>query len=170
MKTKNPRIIFSVTPDQNKLITDMARLTGTSKSGLFGELVDMLCPTWERMQVLLEAAERAKKGKGMDTLTQDLNHAQSAIEGVLGLLTGDSRVAEFDLVDFNVPTVDRRAPRQRGAASRGPACGDTEAQRAAPVTPLSNRGVINNTVKENQRLSAASTTTSGKRKKAVSDV
>ena len=170
MNPKNPRIIFSVTPDQNKLITDMARLTGTSKSGLFGELVDMLCPTWERMQVLLEAAERAKKGKGMDTLTQDLNHAQSAIEGVLGLLTGDNRIAELDLVDFNVPTVDRRAPRQRGAVSRGPACGDTETERAAPTTPLSNRGVINNTNQVNQPLSAAPKTTSGIRKKAVSDV
>ena len=58
MNPKNPRIIFSVTPDQNKLIAEMARLTGTSKSGLFGELVDMLCPTWERMRVVLEAAER----------------------------------------------------------------------------------------------------------------
>ena len=164
MKPKNPRIIFSVTPDQNKLIADMARLTGTSKSGLFGELVDMLCPTWERMQVVLEAAERVKKGKGIDTLTEDLNHAQNAIEGVLGLLTSDNRIAETDLIDFNGSTVERRAARTRTAKAK------LDGANANAPTPPSNRGVINNQNQIKQQLSAGQKTGLSKPKKVKTDV
>ena len=164
MNPKNPRIIFSVTPDQNKLIAEMARLTGTSKSGLFGELVDMLCPTWERMRVVLEAAERVKKGKGIDTLTDDLNHAQNAIEGVLGLLTSDNRIAEPDLLDFHGATVGRRTTRRPATDAKH------DAAAAAAPTPPSNRGVINNQNQIKQQLSAGQKTGLSKPKKVKTDV
>lgn len=63
----------------------LSELTGNSQSALIGDLLEGTGPVFDRMIQVLEAAKTAKESM-RGKLADDMEHAQSKMEGALGLV------------------------------------------------------------------------------------
>lgn len=135
MPAINPRITITLKPEIHAILRRLSALTGNSQSAMVGELLESSQPVFERMAVLLEAAERLKAEgmQGSVSIRKGLDDAQARLESQLGLLLEDMDTASRPLLDA-AEKVARRAGRGTGGA------GTSTAQRAS-ATPISNRGV-----------------------------
>ena len=114
----------------------LSELTGSSQSALIADLLEGTGPVFDRMIQVLEAAKTAKESM-RGKLADDMEHAQSKMEGALGLVLEGFDEITGSLLD-EAEAVTRRARRKGPAgAARAPAGG----LGAAAPTPISNRGV-----------------------------
>ena len=114
----------------------LSELTGNSQSALIADLLEGTGPVFDRMIQVLEAAKTAKESM-RGKLADDMEHAQSKMEGALGLVLEGFDEITGSLLD-EAEAVTRRARRKGPAgAARAPAGG----LGAAAPTPISNRGV-----------------------------
>ena len=114
----------------------LSELTGNSQSALIADLLEGTGPVFDRMIQVLEAAKTAKESM-RGKLADDMEHAQSKMEGALGLFLEGFDEITGSLLD-EAEAVTRRARRKGPAgAARAPAGG----LGAAAPTPISNRGV-----------------------------
>lgn len=134
MPTKNPRLTITLQPSTAAQLVELSRLTGNSQSALIGELLESSGPIFDRMILVLSAAEQAKT-ELKDRVASDLATSQSRIEQQLGLVLQELDFATGDLL-ADVESVKRRAARP-GRGEAGPA----RTGRGARLTPPSNRGV-----------------------------
>lgn len=136
MPAKNPRLTITLQPSLAAQLRKLSELTGNSQSALIGDLLEGTGPVFDRMIQVLEAAKSAKesiRGK----LADDMEHAQSKMEGALGLALEGFDEFTGSLLD-EAEEVTRRARRKGAAgAARAPSGG----LGAAAPTPISNRGV-----------------------------
>ena len=133
MPAKNPRITLTVQPALAARIRRLSELTGTSQSALIAEMLTGASHVFDRMILVLEAAERAKD-ELRERFVDDAAAAQTKIEASLGLLLEGFDEWTGNLLE-EVEAVPRRWP-PRGA-SEARASGGAD---GAP-TPPSNRGV-----------------------------
>ena len=136
MPAKNPRLTITLQPSLAAQLRKLSKLTGNSQSALIADLLEGTGPVFDRMIQVLEAAKTAKESM-RGKLADDMEHAQSKMEGALGLVLEGFDEITGSLLD-EAEAVTRRA-RRKGAASgaRAPAGG----LGAAAPTPISNRGV-----------------------------
>lgn len=139
MTTKNPRLTITLQPTLAAQLRRLSELTGDSQSAIIAELLEGSAPVFDRLIVVLTAAQDAKESmKGR--LAADMEQAQGKVEAQLGLA-----LEHFDA--FTKPLLDeaeavKRRARRRPRATRQGVTG--RAPGAAPgvvPTPLSNRGV-----------------------------
>ena len=132
MPAKNPRLTITLAPALALQLRKLSELTGSSQSALIGDLLHGSEPVFDRMIKLLEAAQIAKDSmKGR--IVEDMDKAQSDLEGLLGIALDHLDHATLSLFDES-EAVQRRA-------RRGPAVRGGIAPAAASPTPISNRGV-----------------------------
>lgn len=143
MTTKNPRLTITLKPTLAAQLRKLALLTGNSQSSLISELLDGSTEVFDRMILVLTAAESAKASLS-GHLSKDMAQAQQRIEKQLGLVLDDfDQVTQPLLDEFEV--IKRRG-RKRSIAG---ALATVRTVPAAEPTPLSNRGVrsLTNTTK-----------------------
>lgn len=151
MSTTKPRITITLEETTALQLRRLSALTKNSQSALVAEVLEQAGPVFERLIVVLEAAEKATRSLPKGAV-EGLELAQQRIEKQLGLALDDFTQATAPL--FEQEKVQRRA--RKGA----PLAGVVFAQEAAPEapakaarkaprkqasapspTPLSNRGV-----------------------------
>lgn len=133
MPAKNPRITLTVQPSLAAQIRRLSELTGTSQSALIAEMLTSASHVFDRLILVLEAAERARD-ELRERFADDAAAAQTKIEASLGLLLEGFDEWTGNLLEEAEAVTRRRRPRgASGARASGGADG-------AP-TPLSNRGV-----------------------------
>lgn len=137
MPAVNPRITITLKPEVHAILRRLSALTGNSQSAMVAELLESSQPIFERMAVVLEAAERLK-AEGMqapESIRQGLDNAQSRLEGQLGLALETMDQGTRPILEA-AETVGRRAGRGADALPR------TAARTVRrPKAPMSNRGV-----------------------------
>lgn len=140
MPTNNPRLTITLQPTLAAQLRRLSQLTGNSQSALIAELLEGSTPIFDRMIVLLEAADKAKEAiKGQ--AVEGLDIAQAKLEKQLGLALDTWDEAATPLLEEMEAITRRRGAK---APARKPAGGT--APRGAPpagaqATPPSNRGV-----------------------------
>ena len=133
MPTSNPRVNVTLAPAMAARLKRISELTGNSQSALIATLLDTQAEVFDRLILVLEAADKAQR-QARETLeggklTGQLREAQVKIERQLGLALEEFDTATGNLLK-DVEGVQRRAAgRSASAPSRRPA------------TPPSNRGV-----------------------------
>lgn len=132
MPAKNPRLTITLQPSLAAQLRKLSELTGNSQSALIGELLEGSGPVFDRMIQVLEAAKAAKESM-RGKLADDMERAQSKMEGALGMVLEGFDEFTGSLLD-EAEAVTRRA-------RRGPAVRGVSGPGAAAPTPLSNRGV-----------------------------
>lgn len=150
MPTKNPRLTITLQPSLAAQLRRLSELTGNSQSALISELLSGSGGVFDKMILLLEAAQKAKDSiKGR--MAPELDAAQEKMQLALGLaLEGfDDLSASFlDEAEQVSRRSRKRVPgrasgtvRAAGSAGEGaPPRGEGDSARRA-ATPLSNRGV-----------------------------
>lgn len=83
MPTLKPRITITVSENAYEVITRMAKLQGTSKSKVVGDLLDSVAPALTRTVALLEAAADAPK-QVRDGLRSVVESTHDELVGVSG--------------------------------------------------------------------------------------
>jgi hypothetical protein len=144
MTTQNPRLTITLQPSLAAQLRKLSQLTGNSQSSLISELLDGSAPVFDRMILVLTAAESAKASL-RGHLSTDMAQAQARIEKQLGLALEDFDSASQPVLnEFEV--IQRRG---RKGAGRG-ALATARTLPDAKPTPLSNRGVrsLTNTIKK----------------------
>lgn len=133
MPTKNPRLTITISPSLSAQLRRVSQLTGHSQAGLISELLEGSGRVFDRLIIVLEAAEEARFAVSGE-LTEKMSDAQKKLEGQLGLWFADEReqVTE-DLLKWE--RIKRRGSRKQSAVAQRPAAS------AASSTPPSNRGV-----------------------------
>ena len=150
MATKNPRLSITLEPVSALQLQRLSELTGSSQSKLVGEILEQSKPVFERLIVVLEAAEQAKKSVSEAT-AQRMKDAQQQVEQQLGLVMGGWDELTGSLLD-ELEGVKRRSRKRLSGPARDTIGGAESAGKGAPVTggrapartaptPLSNRGV-----------------------------
>lgn len=132
MTTTRPRITVNLEPVTALQLKRISELTGNSQSAMISEVLEQAAPVFERLIVVLEAAEQAK-AKVREQSVERLSDAQARIEAQLGLVLEDFDRSTAPLLD-EMERVKRR--RRTGAQARA-----RTAAAATPPTPISNRGV-----------------------------
>lgn len=132
MPAKNPRLTITLQPSLAAQLRKLSELTGNSQSALIGELLEGSGPVFDRMIQVLEAAKAAKESM-RGKLADDMERAQSKMEGALGMVLEGFDEFTGSLLD-EAEAVTRRA-------RRGPAVRGVSGPGAAAPTPISNRGV-----------------------------
>ena len=132
MPAKNPRLTITLQPSLAAQLRKLSELTGNSQSALIADLLEGTGPVFDRMIQVLEAAKTAKESM-RGKLADDMEHAQSKMEGALGLVLEGFDEFTGSLLD-EAEAVTRRA-------RRGPAVRGVSGPGAAAPTPISNRGV-----------------------------
>lgn len=132
MTTIRPRITVNLEPVTALQLKRISELTGNSQSSMISEVLEQAAPVFERLIVVLEAAEKAK-AQVKEQSIERLSDAQARIEAQLGLVLDDFDRATAPLL-AEVEKVKRR--RRTGAQA-----GARTAAAATPPTPISNRGV-----------------------------
>ena len=84
MPAKNPRISITLQPSMAAQLRRLSELTGSSQSGLIGELLEGSGPVFDRMIQVMEAAKTAKESM-RGKLTGDMEQAQARVESALGM-------------------------------------------------------------------------------------
>lgn len=139
MTTTRPRITVNLEPVTAQQLKRISELTGNSQSSMISEVLEQAAPVFERLILVLEAAEKAKERarESVDAVrvksVERLNEAQQRIETQLGLVLEDFTQSTEPIIE-DLEKVSRR--RRSGAQA--------EARTAAAArvpTPISNRGV-----------------------------
>lgn len=132
MTTSKPRITVNLEPVTALQLKRISELTGNSQSSMISEVLEQASPVFERLIVVLEAAEKAK-ARVREQSVERLSDAQARIEAQLGLVLDDFDRTTAPLLE-QVEKVQRR---RRDSGTRQGHAGAT-----APLpTPISNRGV-----------------------------
>jgi len=137
---KNPRITVTLTPSLNILLDRLSLASGNSKSGLIAELLEESEPVFNRVLVVLEAAERVKSQMQL-SVKDGLLDAQQKLEAQLGL-TLDEFEKTGDLF-AEIEQVARRSRKGGGRAGRKVGAGGAlgGVLRATPdATPAPKKG------------------------------
>ena len=150
MPTKNPRLTITLQPSLAAQLRRLSELTGNSQSALISELLSGSGEVFDKMILLLEAAQKAKDSiKGR--MAPELDAAQEKMQLALGLVLDGFDDISASLLD-EAEQVDRRSRKRvsgraggrahaAGSAGEGaPPRGEGDSARRA-ATPLSNRGV-----------------------------
>lgn len=132
MPAKNPRLTITLQPSLAAQLRKLSELTGNSQSALIGELLEGSGPVFDRMIQVLEAAKAAKESM-RGKLADDMERAQTKMEGALGMVLDGFDEFTGSLLDEAEAVTRRARSGQAGAARSGPG--------AAAPTPISNRGV-----------------------------
>ena len=111
MTTIRPRITVNLEPVTALQLKRISELTGNSQSSMISEVLEQAAPVFERLIMVLEAAEQAK-AKVREQSVERLSDAQARIEAQLGLVLGDFDQATAPLL-AEVEKVKRR--RRTGA-------------------------------------------------------
>ena len=132
MTTTKPRITVNLEPVTALQLKRISELTGNSQSSMISEVLEQAAPVFERLIVVLEAAEQAK-AKVREQSVERLSDAQARIEAQLGLVLDEFDRSTAPLLE-DVERVKRRRRRTRQAGADGGDGGGVS-------TPISNRGV-----------------------------
>jgi hypothetical protein len=135
MPTLNPRLTITLEPKLAAQLRRISELTGNSQSKLISELLEGSTPVFDRLILVLTAAEEAKESM-RGKLADDMHVAQGRMEKQLGLAMDEFNTLTGDLLT-EVESIKRRARRTPGGLPAP--SGRVPAARRA--TPLSNRGV-----------------------------
>lgn len=127
MATNKPRLTITLPEKTAEQLRRISELTGNSQSSIVSECLEQAEAVFERLILVLDAAEKAKAAVSRESM-KSLNEAQRRIEKQLGLA----------LSDFNSVTEPFLGAFGEGTA---PAGGTSKAPRRRKATPLSNRGV-----------------------------
>ena len=114
MPTKNPRLTITIEPSLSAQLRRLSALTGNSQSALIAEILAGSGPVFERLIVVLEAAQQAK-GQLSAAVVPELEQAQQRVENQLGLAIGEFEAVTRPILQ-EAEKIKRRAARQ-GAAS-----------------------------------------------------
>lgn len=150
MTTKNPRLSITLEPISALQLQRLSELTGNSQSKIVGEILEQSKPVFERLILVLEAAEQAKKSVSAAT-AQRMKDAQQHVETQLGLAMGGWDDFTGSLLE-DLEGVQRRSRKRLSGPARGAVGGAVSAGKGAPAsggrgpaisvpTPMSNRGV-----------------------------
>lgn len=132
MTTSKPRITVNLEPVTALQLKRISELTGNSQSSMISEVLEQASPVFERLIVVLEAAETAK-ARVREQSIERLSDAQARIEAQLGLVLDD-----FDRTTAPLLEQVEKVPRRRRASGAR----EGHAGATAPLpTPISNRGV-----------------------------
>lgn len=136
MSTNKPRITITLEPKTAAQLKRISELTGNSQSSMVSEVLEQSSDVFDRLILVLEAAEQAK-ASSFGVTAKRLEEAQKRIEGHIGIVLDEFDHATLPL--FGRPDVAVPAGRDGSGAA---AVRDAPAALAddAP-TPLSNRGV-----------------------------
>ena len=160
MTTKNPRLTITLQPSLAAQLRKLSQLTGNSQSSLISDLLDGSAPVFDRMILVLTAAEVAKASL-RGHLASDMAKAQVKVEKQLGLALNEFDSAAQPLLN-EFEAIKRRG---RKGTGRG-ALATARTLPDAKPTPLSNRGVrsLTNTI---NKIATAPTPAKSKSTKRV---
>lgn len=136
MPTPNPRLTITLTPTTSARMRRMSELTGNSQSSMISELLDSSGQVFDRLILILEAANTARETVARETVA-GLERAQGKIEHQLGLVLEHMDEASKPLLE-QAEAIRRRTRRR---PSGQPRSGGRAAGGASAPTPISNRGV-----------------------------
>ena len=154
MSTTKPRITITLEEGTALRLRRISELTGNSQSALVSEVLDQAQEVFDRLIVVLEAAQQAKSKLSKSSI-EGLERAQRRIERQLGLALEDFNQATEPL--FPKEKVQRRvrkgaplagvgfAPEAAPEVVKRRVRGSVKAPVSAQLTPLSNRGVRSTT-------------------------
>lgn len=144
MTTKNPRLTITLKPTLAAQLRKLSQLTGNSQSSLISELLDGSAQVFDRMIIILAAAESAKASL-RGHLVSDMEQAQAKVEKQLGLALDEFDRASQPLLD-EFEEIERRGRKRAERVAKATA----RTLPDAKPTPLSNRGVrsLTNTIKK----------------------
>ena len=134
MPTVNPRITVTLRPSLHAVLKRMSELTKNSQSGIVAEVLEQSQPIFEKMVLVIEAAQRAQS-ETKERVAVDLERAHGVLERQLGLMLDDLSGRTSDLVD-ELERIPRRA--KKGTAQPGPPA--QREGRAARRPPLLTGG------------------------------
>ena len=135
MPAKNPRITITLKPILATQLKRLSELTGSSQSGLIGEMLDGSIPVFERLIVVLEAAHQAK-AELKDHMSESLQAGQAKVEAQLGLA-----LEEFDRASQPILVAAEDVKRRAAGAGGARVARPMGATVSPASTPISNRGV-----------------------------
>jgi hypothetical protein len=151
MSTTKPRITITLEEATALRLRRVSELTGNSQSALVAEVLEQAGEVFDRLILVLEAAQQAKSKLSKSSI-EGLELAQRRIEKQLGLALDDFHEATAPL--FEAEKVQRRArkgaplagvgfaPEAAPEAPKKAARKAPQKQAPAPLpTPISNRGV-----------------------------
>ena len=146
MPATNPRISVTLQPSTAALLARVCSLTGNSQSSTVGELLTQCEPVFERMALILEAADELKREADgeVQQIAGTFKRAQGRIEEQLGLCLDEWENGTGELLGAMEKI--RRRTRKRTAAATGAGAGASAARprprtAAAEVTPPKRRRV-----------------------------
>lgn len=158
MPAVNPRLSVTLKPSTAALLARLCSLTGNSQSSTVGELLSTCEPIFERMVLVMEAANEVateaadEMTRATTEMADSFRRAHGRMEQQLGLCLDEWEKGTGELLGA-MEKVQRRARRKPAAAAgagagasaarprpRQPAAEGYPDHRAA-ATPLSNRGV-----------------------------
>lgn len=157
MPAVNPRLSVTLKPSTAALLARLCSLTGNSQSSTVGELLTTCEPVFERMVLVMEAANEVateaadEMSRAATEMADSFRRSHGRIEQQLGLCLDEWEKGTGELLGA-MEKVQRRARRKPAAAAgagtpkRSPARPRTAAAEGYPdhpaaAAPLSNRGV-----------------------------
>ena len=151
MPTPNPRISVTLKPVTAELLRRLSMLTGNSQSSMVSELLESSEGVFQRMLLVLEAAQRAKDETKRE-ISSSMEKAQDKLERQLGIVMDSFDDYTGDLL-AELETVKRRGrtPAARSGLPRARTVSET-ADASANRPPISNRGVRSTPNNKKQQL------------------
>lgn len=158
MPAVNPRLSVTLKPSTAALLARLSSLTGNSQSSTVGELLTTCEPIFERMVLVMEAANEVateaadEMTRATSEMADSFRRAHGRMEQQLGLCLDEWEKGTGELLGA-MEKVQRRARRKPSAAA-GAGMGASAARpsprtaaaegypaNSAAAAPLSNRGV-----------------------------
>ncbi len=84
MPATNPRISITVVPSVDAVLSRLSSITGQSKSSFIAEILESSMPVFERLVVVLDAAQHAKDTLKSQTV-RDMEVAETRLQELLGI-------------------------------------------------------------------------------------
>lgn len=83
MATNKPRLTITLEHSHHRVVSDVARLRGVSKSTVVTEMLGASIPALERVAKLLQALESAKSGGYVEEFAASLEEAEKVLAPML---------------------------------------------------------------------------------------
>jgi hypothetical protein len=140
MAKPNPRLSVTVTPGLHATLKRMSELTNNSQSSIVAELLEESHPIFEKMLLVMEAAQRAQ-AETKERIGNDLAKTHQALEKQLGLMLEHFTEDTDDMVK-TIEEVTRRPAKKVAAKGRraAPDVRSARAPKAAVRPPLLTGG------------------------------
>ena len=148
MATTKPRITITLTKRQHDVLQSIAASGGSSMSGMLGEFIDSVMPTFVRMAATFQQMKQASD-KEKARIVAALDDAQTALEPIALAAAG-----QFDLF---LGQIGAAADVQTDATEGAPGV-----RRRPRRTPPTNRGVTPLKGKQPQPSTSKASKASGK--------